>query len=280
MDLLALIVRQTSQIFGGRLASWLERRQALPWASTRKLSQRLNEVVSKASAGDASNVRVMAHLCEQIPGTKLSQVEAYVRGAIEPTIEELRQICAALGASFEFVWKDEGAPFDVRPDPYPTVDEYLRLVRGEEVEEIYFVRGDALPHSSFIALRLDEYRYAVLPQLWHVSRINGNGGANALVELTQLIERLQKLRRSSGVMRGLSVPESVASAVFDGRLHPRALTGSKCRSNHWWDDLGDVDHKRSCAKDYASLYDDEFFAAQKLIKWTRAENMAEDGQRL
>lgn len=58
------------------------------------------------------------------------------------------------------------------------------------------------------------------------------------------------------------------------------LNGSNCRSSHWWDDLGDIDHKRSCAKDYASLYDGEFFAAQKLIKWTRAENVVEDGQQL
>lgn len=231
----------------------------------------MRDLIEKASEGGGSSARTIAYLCEEIPTLTLSRVEAFAHGAAEPTLAEARQICTALGASFDFLWRDNGAPFFVGEAYPPSIREYLPLFRESSVIEVLFVRGNRMPHTGYVVLRHSDYRFSVLPHRWHVSSENGNGGAKDLVELALLSENVHRSQSHGTVVRGLEVPEGIAERVLDGDLHPRSLSSAASKPSHWWDDIADVDHKRACAGQYSSSYDAEFFAAQEVIKWARRD---------
>ena len=198
----------------------------------------------------------------------MTTIETFMRGAAEPSIEQARAICELVGASFNYLWFGDGEPFSSEDEYWPSVCSYPTLFQDDEVESILFVRGDNLPHTSYVVLALTKYRYRVLPTLWHVSSINGNGGASSLVELADLSAEMRKAGRSK-VIRGIEVRSKICESVFYGRLHARALLRKGWKPSYWWDDLSDVDHVRPAASKYREQYDREFFAAQELIKWAR-----------
>lgn len=258
--------------FGGdRIAARHSVRKAIPWSSVRKVSGRARELVQKASVGEGSIERTMAYLCEQLPDLKLSTIDGFVHGAAELTPDQVRSICNSLGASFDYVWRGDGRPFCADRAYFPPVRDYLSLFRGDDVEAITFVRGDKVPHTAYVVLKHDEFRYTVLPHRWHVSSVNGNGGSQALSELAQLTDNLHRAKAHGLIVKGIEVCSKVAEGVLDGDLHPRALWASRYKRSDWWDDLADIHHERVCAKEYSSLYDQEFFAAQELIKWARKD---------
>lgn len=273
MDLFATISTFLSNLvvrrLGDRAAARHSVRKTLPWSSVEKVSGRAREILKKSSVGEGSIERTMAHLCEQLPDMKLSTIEEFVHGAAEMTPEQARAICGALGASYDYLWRGDGRPFYVADEYPPPVKDYLSLFRGEGVEAVIFVRGDKMPHVGYAVLKYDEFRYRVLPHRWHISRENGHGGSTALSELARLSENIHKTHSYSEVVRGIEACSKIAEDVLDGELHPRSLWEKKYKSSHWWDDLADIDHLRPCANKYSSLYDQEFFAAQSLIKWVR-----------
>ncbi|TZF90774.1 hypothetical protein [Cognatilysobacter lacus] len=272
MDLVASLVSVFSALFtrvvGDRKAARDGARRRLPWAANRKLAGRLKEIIDMASSKDRRPERTVAHLCETIPGLSLASIESFMFGAAEPTLEQVRGICEALGASFRYLWFGDGHPFAADDEYPPPTQEYLGIFRDHDARSIVFVRGDRVPHPAYVVVQYNEFRYRVLPSYWHVSSINGNGGANALVELASLSENIYRTRTYKA--RGIDVPLSVAEDVYHGCTHASALWAAGWKASHWWDDLADVDHARACAKEYATRYDEEFFAAQKLIKWARS----------
>lgn len=275
MDLFATISTLVSNLavrrLGDRASAHHSVRKVLPWSSVQKISGRTREIIKKASAGEGSIERTMAYLCEQLPDMKLSVIEGFVRGSAEMTPEQARLICGALGASYSYLWLGDGRPFYVEDEYPPLVKDYLSLFRASDIEYVLFVRGNRMPHVGYVVLKYAEFRYRVLHHRWHISRENGRGGSAALSELALLSENIHKTHSYSSVVRGIEVSSKIAESVLDGELHPRALWAKRYKLSRWWDDLADIDHKRSCAKEYSSLYDEEFFAAQRLIQWVRKD---------
>lgn len=270
VDPMSFVSSLVVRLIGDRAALRHGVTRKLPWTSVRKISGRAQEIFSAASAGQCSIESAMAYVCERIPGLPLSAVEGIISGSAEVTVDHAKQICDALGASFDYLWRGIGAPFS-RAEEFPaSVNEYLPLFRGDGVEQVIFVRGNRMPHMGYVVLGYGEFEYRVLPHLWHISSENGNGGAKALSELARLSEHVHLSTCHRVVVSGIEVSPAVADGVFHGRLHPRSLWLKGWKPSHWWDDIADIDHKRACANKYASLYDDEFFAAQRLIKWVRS----------
>ena len=266
-----------TRLLGDRAAAVLGARRRLPWVANRKLAGRLKEVIQKASPKGRPVERTLAYLCEQVPDLTLAAVEGFTFGSAEPTLDQAKSICTALGASFRYVWFGDGQPFASDGDDYLPTCEYLGVLRDSNANSVIFVRGDRRPHLGYVVIQYGEYRYRVLPDYWHVSSVNGNGGANALSQLAQLSENVYRTRTYEPVVRGIEVDARIAEGVLHGSLHPSALWSGKWKQSYWWDDLADVDHDRPCAKEYKARYDAEFFAAQKLIKWAREGSSAPQG---
>ena len=244
-------------------------RRKLPWSSVAKLSERLDQIVRLASKGDGDIHATQAFLVETIDELDLSRLESIRAGATEASPELVREICAALGASYRYAWYGERTPFSPSEDEYVPIPKYLNLFREDGLKNIWFIRGNAYPHIGYVVLQYNEYRFRVLPDRLHVSSENGNGGANSLSDFARLCENYFKTRSNEAVAWGLEVPGRIAEGVLNGEMHASALFGKGTKRSYWWDDLTDLDHKRPCAKEYAERYDPEFFQAQRLIRWAR-----------
>lgn len=264
-----------SPLFARIFGDYLQRKQKgntkTPWTSVAKVSQRLNKVIELASGDASTSSDVLTHLVEVNPGLTLTQLEKARAGAAEPSIELVKKICDSLGASYRYVWHGKGTPFEPREADHLPVRDYIGLFRDEGLATIWFVRGDKYPHVSFIALQYNNFKFRVLPHLFHVSAENGNGGAASLSHLADLSEAYHKARLYEVVACGLEVRGQLVEPVLHGQRHANTLFRRDSKRSYWWDDLADVGHKRPCAKDYRSRYDDEFFNAQKLIVWSRGE---------
>lgn len=270
MDPLSAVFSLFSRVVGDQIAAAQAARRRLPWASTRKLAGRLEEIVDKVADGRKGRDRVIAYLCMHRSDLTLTSVEQFMRGVSEPTIEQARDICALTGASFAYLWYGDGEPFSSEEGEWLEVRSYPMVFQDEEVESVLFVRGDRIPHLSYVVLAFDEYRYRVLPMMWHVSSVNGNGGASSLVELANLSSDVHRVARSK-VIRGMEVPSEISDAVSHGRLHASALMRKGWKLSYWWDDIADTDHLRPGASNYGKQHGQEFLAAQELIRWARPD---------
>lgn len=258
-----------TRIFGDVFQDFWRRKRRLPWKSVRDVSGRLDQVI-RLAAGRGSQSTVLTYLVEAAPGLTLTQLEKARTGALEPSIELVRQTCRLLSASYDYIWRGQGAPFAPQEEDYLPVCEYIALFRNEDLESIWFVRGDTYPHPAFILLRYNEYRYRVLPHLFHVSAKNGNGGADALSDLADLTCAYHALDHKP-IALGLEANSLVVDLVMQGDQHATALFHRGSKRSYWWDDLADIEHKRPCAREYQRRYDQEFFNAQRLIAWSRQQ---------
>lgn len=275
MDMLTtMFTNLTVRALGDRMAARYGFTRRLPWSSVRKVSGRLREILDAVSAGGRARDRTMAFICEKVPGLTLSALEGFATGAAEIGVDQARRVCEAIGASFDYLWLGDGVPFPVDEQGPRSLGAYLSLFRKDEVEAVYFVRGNRLPHLAYVVLKYDEFRYRVMSANWHVSSQNGHGGSVGLSELVRLTEHVQQQRRSEGRIKvfGLEAPAKAVETVSWGGAHPNALWSKGAKRSYWWEDIADVDHLLPCAKQYAENYGEEFLNAQRLIKWVRTKD--------
>ncbi len=157
MEPISSVLSFISRVLADRLAAMHEARKRLPWASTRKLAGRLEEIVDKTADQKGERERVIAYLCAQRPDLSMATIERFIRGADEPSIQQARAICELVGASFNYLWYGDRQPFSADDEMWMSVDSYLSLFLEEEVTSVLFVRGDSLPHTSYAVVVYDEW---------------------------------------------------------------------------------------------------------------------------
>lgn len=269
MDMLAtMFTNLTVRVLGDRLAARYGFTRKLPWSSVHRVSGRLREILDAAGAGSAARDRTMAFVCEKVSGLTLSALEGFASGAAEIGVDQARRVCEILGASFDYLWLGDGVPFPIDREEPRGPGGYLSLFRQDEVEAVYFVRGNRTPHLAYVVLKYDDFRYRVLSSNWHVSSQNGHGGSVGLSELARLTEYVQRQMPAEDRIKvsGLDAPSEAVENVSWGGAHPNALWSKDAKRSYWWEDIADVDHLLPCAKKYASDYGEEFLNAQRLIK--------------
>lgn len=258
-----------ARLIGDRFQDARRPKQRIPWRSVAEVSGRLNQVIKLASGPNRDESAVLAYLVELNPELSLTELEEARVGTKEPSSEIITKICESLGASYQFIRHGTETPFHPREGDHVPIRQYLGLFSEDGVETIWFVRANEYPHTSFIVIKYNEFKFRVLPHEFHVSAENGSGGASSLSELARLTEALQKARLDAVATSGLEIDSLIAKPILHGQLHASEIFRKSSKRSYWWEDLADVEHKRHCAKDYKNLYDKEFFNAQRIIAWAR-----------
>jgi len=193
-----------------------------------------------------------------------------------PTINVLKKISHFFGVNANWLIKGEGKPFYNHDLNIYRPGDLLEHIPKLSPKKYYFILSDNPEKEVAIILQLSNYKFIVLPKVWHMNPdCIGRSGQRQLESLCFLLETL--FRKSGLEVEGKLVENQLFQKLVSGKIYPGIISYKASDHNvinsYWHDDITDINHHYSIADKYKN-YGDWFVNAQKTIVFIRDEKLS------
>jgi hypothetical protein len=209
----------------------------------------------KLSIGDLANALELSSPAE---------LDGYMHGRLDPGFEFLRRFSGRFGVNQEWLLTARGQPFLAEEQRYLYPEEYLDIILALTPETICFVRSTGEVGECFIVLKINDLKYIVLPDMWHISDHVGGTGRNQIISFYNLVLDLQECQQNLHLY-GRALPIKECERLVRGEVFPASMLEGKAIS-HWWDDLTDIEYAWTSVEGSREKYGDGFLFAQDVIR--------------
>lgn len=232
--------------------------------------KRFNQLLQLMNQNKTWNPYTIAGLAQRMKLNSVGELESVFSGAREPDFVFIDQFCHCFGVNREWLIEGKSAPFRNAVGTHYDPLSYLEEIERDKPERIWFIRSQSEVGEVFILLKLTDWRYKVLPRVWHISDHVGAGGRSQIFGFYRLIQELLK-KEYYLKCGGRILPESDFDNLLNGTVFAGAIIDVNLQENPWWDDFMDITHKYPIAKNYQANYGKGFIAAQLTVRWQLEE---------
>lgn len=242
------------------------------------VSLRLSKILSlmqQARELSRLNIEKMAYLLELESPKELRD---YFSGVNEPNYNFLDKFSSIFGVNGNWLKFGEGMPYKPYNDHSLTKslnpckafsDKYEGVVVNTVIDQlnpkgIIFVKSKSSIGESMIIFKIEDWKYLICFDLYHISNHNGHGGIRELVNLYRFIKKIEMSRYES-LCSGRIIDDESFKQLVAGEIFPGEPISKSQPISWWWEDLIDLDYKRKSPEDYERFYGKGFLDAQELI---------------
>ncbi len=197
---------------------------------------------------------------------KVSDLEKVFLGIEEPSFKFISDFCRTFGVDSEWIIEGKSAPFNNKGPYYYDPIEFFFDIPKLKPERVFFIRAKTKTAQTFILLRLSDWKFLILPKIWHISDHVGAGGQGQILSFYMLINKL----RDEGyynICGGRTLSEKHFNSLYSGDEYPGKYIEQVMCEDHWWDDLTDIYHEYPIAQNYEHCHGKSLIQAQEIIKW-------------
>ena len=140
---------------------------------------RFREILDLMNEGRDSEKFTIAKLADIMGLNKVSELENYFSGKDEPTFEFIDRFTSCFGVNPSWAKFGENRPYETTENSEPSPLDYLERIRELKPKSVIFVRVNSDDGESGIVLRLEEWKYVVLPDIYSISsQVGGTGSSD------------------------------------------------------------------------------------------------------
>lgn len=233
-----------------------------------QIGERLYEMLDLMNQN--RNIKInISELAEFCGYDKTEDLEKYFFGLEEPNNKVKEKICSDLGVNLQWLKHGKGEPFRSQEAYELYAEDYLETIINKCPQEIFFIRSKHEDGRACIVLRINEFKYLLLPSEWNISEHVGSTGQKQIYSFYKLIKGIQNLKSTNYQFQYITiVGNHIEQADFNnlicGKIYPESAI--KFYNDNWWDDLTDINHAWHYAPSYKKEYGSSFIEAQEIIK--------------
>ena len=232
-----------------------------------EIAERFQTVLKLMNEGRRYDKFTVSTLARIMGLSRTSELEEVFHGKKDPLFEFKSKFCETFSVNYEWLEYGSGHPYDDNEQTdFFYLSNYFSEIKELDPEGIIFVRAETQAAQAFIILKLSDWEYKVLPEIWHISGNIGNGGEKRLFNLYKLIIKIDGSDFYSKC-EGITLPKEEFDALSSGERFPGKYAQA-IGNDYWWDDLTDVYHELhpSLNNGYERMYGRSFIEAQEIIK--------------
>ncbi len=241
-----------------------------PESEVASIVKRFNQVLALMNTKRTYGKYTIASLAQLMKLDSVSELESVFLGSREPSFEFIDHFCACFGVNREWLIEGKSSPFSNSEETHFDPLEYLDEIENMKPERIYFIRSESPVGEVFILLKLADWRYRILSQVWHISDHVGAGGQSQIFGMYKLILALRDSHYGLSC-GGRILTENEFRSLLSGNKFPGSIIDFPNQENSWWDDFTDVHHKYPISSNYESCYGRGFIDAQVIVRWKLKE---------
>lgn len=232
--------------------------------STAAIAGRMRRVLRLMNERRSDDELTVSDLAKAMSLESPSQLDRVMRATIAPSFEFLHAFAERFAVNREWLTTGRGHPFHSDERAHHLPEDYYERIIDSSPNEICFVRSSGAVGEAVVILGLDDYRYILLPSVWHISEHVGGSGCMQIYSLYGLVRRLWTVQPHIS-MHGRVISARTFKQLSTGTVWPGTVVHDAATS-HWWDDLTDLDNRwtkpEACRRSYGS----GFVFAQNVIR--------------
>jgi len=227
--------------------------------------KRFNQILALINENRIYDKFTIAGLARLMKFHSVGELESVFLGQNEPNFEFMDNFCNTFGINRHWLIEGKDSPFIIDNGTNFDPLQYLDEIHASSPEGIFFIRSDTKIGEVFIVLKFADWKYRVIPRIWHISDHVGAGGRRQIFGFYKLVSALQdsELRHKCG---GRILEKKQFSSLLNGAVFPGSVIEFPSQENPWWDDFLDVHHKYPIASNYERLYGKGFVEAQYIVR--------------
>ncbi|TXM33914.1 hypothetical protein [Vibrio parahaemolyticus] len=231
-----------------------------------QIAIRFGKALELMNEGREYSKITIAQLAQVMKLHKVSELERVFQGKEEPTFEFVDHFSSTFGVNRNWLLEGKYSPFSNNDQTMSEPHWYLDEIKQTNPLRVFFVREDSRKARTFLLLKIDDFKYKILHQTWHISDEVGAGGRRQLVSFYELVKSLRDKEGYGSKCGGLTLNCDDFSRLLSGDVYPGAFVEVGYREDPWWDDFTDIHHKYPIAENYESWHGKSFIKAQTIVR--------------